>query len=189
MIPLEIERVEAEIVDYKPSSPEPTIRVVTEDELPTNAVRAPVPDDLLRRGRGPRRKYADPLQMQEAIDQYFAKCVRMTVNERTGETDLFWVDPPTIPGLARSLGLTVKTVLEYQKLDEFADIISDAKLIIEEYTAKALIANPKATGLIFILKNMGWQDNRTVTYAPPNRLEAAKTPEQLAELIQQDIVD
>jgi len=36
---------------------------------------------------------------------------------------------------------------------------------------------------------MGWQDTRTVTYAPPNRLEAAKTPEQLAELIQQDVVD
>lgn len=186
---MEIERVEAEIVDYKPSGPEPTIRVVAEEELPDKPVRAPEMDDLLRRRKGPRRKYADPQQMQDAIDQYFAKCVRMTVNERTGETDLFWVDPPTIPGLARALGLSVKTVLEYQKLDEFADIISDAKLIIEEYTAKALIANPKATGLIFILKNMGWQDNRTVTYAPPNRLEAAKTPEQLAELIQQDIVD
>ena len=62
-------------------------------------------------------------------------------------------------------------------------------MLIEEYTAKALIANPKATGLIFVLKNMGWQDSRTVIHAPPNRLEAAKTPEQLAELIQQDVVD
>ena len=85
--------------------------------------------------------------------------------------------------------MTSKTVLEYAKLDEFSDIISDARLLIEEYTAKALIANPKATGLIFILKNMGWQDSRTVIHAPPNRLEAAKTPEQLAELIHQDVVD
>ena len=54
-------------------------------------------------------------------------------------------------------------------------------MLIEEYTAKALIANPKATGLIFVLKNMGWQDSRTVIHAPPNRLEAAKTPEQLKE--------
>lgn len=185
---MEVEHVEAEIVEYRPSGPEPVIKVISESELPNNAVKAPEPDALLRRGRS-RRKYADPLQMQDAIDRYFASCVRMTQNERTGETELYWTDPPTVPGLARSLGLTVKTVLEYQKLDEFADIIADAKLVIEEYTAKALIHNPKATGLIFILKNLGWQDNRTVTYAPPNRLEAAKTPEQLAELIQQDIVD
>ena len=82
--------------------------------------------------------------------------------------------------------MTSKTVIEYAKLDEFE---ADAKLLIEEYTAKALHNNLKATGLIFILKNMGWQDTRTVTYAPPNRLEAAKTPKQLAELIQQDVVD
>ena len=101
----------------------------------------------------------------------------MVPNETTGEMEFYWFDPPTVPGLARALGMTSKTVIGY------------AKLLIEEYTAKALHNDPKATGLIFILKNMGWQDTRTVTYAPPNRLEAAKTPEQLAELIQQDVVD
>lgn len=110
----------------------------------------------------------------------------MVPNETTGEMKFYWFDLPRVPGLARALGMTSETVIEYAKLDEFE---ADAKLLIEEYTAKALHNNPKATGLIFILKNMGWQDTRTVTYAPPNRLEAAKTPEQLAELIQQDVVD
>lgn len=184
-----IEQVEAEIVDYKPSGPEPTIKGAVPDALPNNAVKAPAPDELFhRRKRGARRKYASPEQMQEAIDRYFASCVRVVVNE-SGESEFYWTDPPTVPGLARALGMTVRTVLDYQKLDDFSKVITEAKLIIEEYTAKALIANPKATGLIFVLKNMGWQDNRTVTYAPPNRLEAAKTPEQLAELIQQDVVD
>ena len=186
----DIEHVEGELVDYRPTGPEPTIKSIEPDALPNNSVKAPGPDELFhRRKHGSRRKYASPEQMQEAIDQYFASCVRVVTNEMTGEPDFYWTDPPTVPGLARALGMTVKTVLEYQKLDDFAEVITEAKLIIEEYTAKALIANPKATGLIFVLKNMGWQDNRTVTYAPPSRLEAAKTPEQLAELIQQDVVD
>jgi len=185
----DIETVEGEIVDYRPSPSIPTIKSTTSEELPGNAVRAPEPSNLFHKKRGPKRKYASPEQMQEAIDKYFASCVRMVPNETAGEMEFYWFDPPTVPGLARALGMTSKTVIEYAKLDEFEEIITDAKLLIEEYTAKALHNNPKATGLIFILKNMGWQDTRTVTYAPPNRLEAAKTPEQLAELIQQDVVD
>ena len=184
------EKVQGELVDYVPSGPIPTIKKASPDSIPDQPVKAPVPDDMFRHKKlGARRKYASPEQMQEVIDRYFASCVRMATNEETGETEFFWVDPPTIPGLARALGMTSKTVLEYAKLDEFSDVISDARLLIEEYTAKALIANLKATGLIFVLKNMGWQDSRTVIHAPPNRLEAAKTPEQLAELIQQDVVD
>lgn len=185
----EVEHVEAEIVDYKPSYPEPKIKAATGAELPDKAIKAPSPEKLFRRRKGPPRKYATPEQMQEEIDKYFASCIRMFVDEQTGEAEFYWVDSPTIPGLALALGMTSKTLLEYAKRDEFEDIITEAKLRIEEYTAKALHANPKATGLIFILKNMGWQDNRTVTYAPPSRLEAAKTPEQLAELIEQDVVD
>ena len=179
------EKVKAELV----IPPElPTLKVALPDELPTNAVRAPEPEEMFRR-KGKQRKFATPEDMQAAIDKYFQSCVRAVPNPETGEMEYFWVDPPTIPGLARALNLTSRAILEYQKLDEFEDIITTAKLLIEEYTAKALHANPKATGLIFILKNLGWQDNRVVTYAPPNRLEAAKTTEQIAELIQQDIVD
>ena len=185
-----VERVEAEIVEFVPKRSNATIKSATPDQIPNNAVRAPTPEKLLRGNRnGPPRKFADPEQMAEAIDKYFADCVRMVENPHTGETEFFWIDPPTVPGLALALGMTTKTLIEYSKLDEFEALITEAKLRIEEYTAKALHANPKATGLIFILKNMGWQDNRVVTYAPPNRLEAAKTPEQLAALIQQDIVD
>lgn len=188
---IEVERVEAEIVNAVPRRPKrAAIKSTTPDQLPNNAVRAPGPEKLLRGSDGRfKAKFTSPEQMAEVIDQYFADCVRMVENPQTGETEYFWIDPPTIPGLALALGMTSRNLLEYAKLDEFEEIITDAKLRIEEYTAKALHANPKATGLIFILKNMGWQDNRIVTYAPPNRLEAAKTPEQLAALVQQDVVD
>lgn len=188
----DVEKVEAELITgpIPPKSDKATtIKGATRDEIPGNAVRAPAPDKLLRKQRGNPRKFASPEQMSEAIDNYFADCVRMVLDERTGEVEYYWVDPPTVPGLALALGMTTQSLLYYAKLDEFEELITEAKQRIEEYTAKALHNNPKATGLIFILKNMGWQDTRTVTYAPPNRLEAAKTPEQIAELIQQDIVD
>ena len=182
----DIERVDAEIVT-PPDAPK--LKVALPEELPQNAVRAPGLEELFPKKTGRPRKWETPEQMQEAINQYFASCVRQVMNPNTGEKEYFWVDPPTIPGLARALRLTCKGVLDYQEREEFNEVIAPAKLIIEEYTAKALHGNPKATGLIFILKNLGWQDNRVVTYAPPNRLEAAKTTEQIAELIQQDIVD
>lgn len=185
-----VECVDAEIVDRTPLSQTPVIKLATPNELDGKNIKAPPLEELFPRHPGGRRKkYQTPEEMKVVIDDYFANCIRAVVNEYSGETEYVWVDPPTVPGLARALGLTMKTVLEYQKLDEYVDIITDAKLIIEEYTAKALHNNPKATGLIFVLKNMGWQDNRVVTYAPPNRLEAAQTPEQIAELINQDIVD
>lgn len=181
------EPMKAEIIT-QPDAPK--LQVILPGELPPNAVRAPAPDELFpTRKAGRPRKWETPEEMQDAINKYFASCVRQVENPDTGDTEYFWVDPPTIPGLARALRLTCKGVLDYQEREEFNDVIAPAKLIIEEYTAKALHGNPKATGLIFILKNLGWQDNRVVTYAPPNRLEAAKTTEQIAELIQQDIVD
>lgn len=183
-----IEHVDAEIVDYVPPCPLPTIKPATPKEEAEARIKAPGPDKLFTSRRGRKKLYQRPEDMQAVIDEYFASCIRSVPNER-GEIDYIWVDPPTVPGLARALGMTCKTLIEYAKLDEFEEVITDAKLVIEEYTAKALHDNPKATGLIFVLKNMGWQDNRTVTYAPPNRLEAAQTPEQIAALIEQDIVD
>ena len=56
----------------------------------------------------------------------------MVPNETTGEMKFYWFDPPTVPGLARVLGMTSKTVIEYAKLDEFGEIITDTKLLIEE---------------------------------------------------------
>lgn len=184
-----IEHVDVEIVDVIPPDPLPYIKPATPREAETARIKAPGPDSLFSRSKGGKKKlYQRPEDMQADIDNYFASCVRAVPNEY-GEIEYYWVDAPTVPGLARALGMTMKTVLEYQKLDDFEPIITDAKLIIEEYTAKALHDNPKATGLIFVLKNMGWQDNRVVTYAPTNRLDAAKTPEQIAALIEQDIVD
>lgn len=184
-----VEHVDAEIVDRPAPRRCPTIKTALPSEVGERPIKAPAPEELFDHDPPGRRRYKTPEDMQEAVDNYFASCIRAVPNEY-GDPEYIWVDEPTIPGLALALGFkTSVTLLNYEKLDDYVDIIKTAKLRIEEFTAKALHKNPKATGLIFILKNMGWQDNRTVTYAPPNRLEAAKTPEQLAELISQDIVD
>ena len=39
------------------------------------------------------------------------------------------------------------------------------------------------------MKNLGYSDTKTYTFAPPSRLDAAKTPEEIAQLVSEDIVD
>ena len=42
--------------------------------------------------------------------------------------EFYWFDSPTVSGLARALETTSKAVIEYAKLDEFEEIITDAIL-------------------------------------------------------------
>lgn len=104
---------------------------------------------------GGNRKYKNAEEMKLIIDEYFDICNN---NRR----------PYTVSGLARHLGLTRKTLLEYQKKygGEYAVIIEDAKTRIEEFVEACLFKSGIATGTIFNLKNnFGWSDKQEVEHS------------------------
>ena len=104
---------------------------------------------------GGNRKYKNAEEMKLIIDEYFDMCNN---NRR----------PYTVSGLARHLGLTRKTLLEYQKKygGEYAVIIEDAKTRIEEFVEACLFKSGIASGTIFNLKNIfGWSDKQEVEHS------------------------
>ena len=90
-------------------------------------------------------------EMQAVIDAYFESC---DANDK----------PYTIPGLARALGFGSRNAINrYLKRPEFKDIISSARLRIEEQRTEQLITQNNPTGKIFDLKNnFGWKDQSEV---------------------------
>lgn len=93
------------------------------------------------------RIYQSPEEMSEAIEEYFR------------------VDPePTVTGLALHLGFASRvSLLSYQGYsEEFFNIIKRGLSRVENRYERACL-NGKGTGggPIFLLKNMGWRDERT----------------------------
>lgn len=100
-------------------------------------------------GTGREPLYNDPAEMQKKIDAYF-------------NTEKIW----TVPGLALALGFcATQSLINYaNKSEVFSYSIRRAKLRIEDFTAKQLFikGGPGATGLIFVLKNLGWADSQSI---------------------------
>lgn len=190
--------VEAEIVDYIPGPDAPAIAEVPYDSMPAKGIAAPRPNELFnpagyfqkggRPGPGPKRKYPKPEDLKRAINEYFAARMVSAINPDTGVVEYRWTEAPTKPGLALALGLSSPGLAKYAKREEFAEIVLWAMTVIESYFVGVCATQGQNGGPIFILKNMGYSDTQTVQFAPPNRLESAKTVEQIAELIDADVV-
>lgn len=92
-------------------------------------------------------KYETPEEMQVIIDQYFKDCKENK-------------EHPTVTGLALSLNMTRKGLIDYENKDnpEFGNTIKKAKAKVENYIEQRLYEN-NVTGCIFNLKNnFGWKD-------------------------------
>ena len=110
--------------------------------------------------------------MQTAIDEYFEGLKGKVATDDEGEviTDpkgnviIFPDKPPTTAGLCRALGFNSRqTLLNYRKDGEYADIVDDAMLRIEEYTEARLFDRDGANGAKFSLaNNFKWRDKPTV---------------------------
>ena len=98
------------------------------------------------------RKVGRPLKIENRkklineINNYF---------ETTPEEEI------TITGLCLSLGINKDTFYEYAKRDEYADVIEEARLIVENSYEISLRKNGR-TGDIFALKNFGWVDKQEI---------------------------
>lgn len=89
-------------------------------------------------------KYTDPLELAEAIDDYFNSLV---IDEEHAK-------PPTMAGLALALGYSNRRSIydAEARNDEFSLLIKKARITIENYWESKL-AGQACTGAIFWLKN------------------------------------
>ena len=127
--------------------------------------------------------------MQKVAQDYFASLQVATHNPATGRMEYAWVAPPTIPGLARALGFNSSTTLRnYGHTEEFGEVVEWAKDIIREYLEQKALSGGNQGGTIFVMKNLGYTDTKTYSFEAPSRLSAAQTPEEIAKLVDEDIV-
>ena len=87
-------------------------------------------------------KIETPEQMENILNQYF---------KTTDENKI------TITGICLALGLDKSTFYDYEKREEYKDIVKQARMIVENSYEISLRENGR-TGDIFALKNFGWRD-------------------------------
>lgn len=111
--------------------------------------------------------YPTPESLEAKVDEYFDWCFVRKYNSKLGREVAVEVHPPTLSGLARYLGFTSRGTLLNYKNDAnplFEDILSEARLRIEEYLESRLVTikgNP--AGIIFALKNNARWEEQTKT--------------------------
>lgn len=127
--------------------------------------------------------YATAADLNQAIQLYFDRCDPHVVKtmvatgfNTNGQTMfdtrevLTEQKPYTMSGLARAIGLTRQSLLNYQDRDEFFDSIQGAKLRCEEY-AESQLFGPYSNGAKFNLINnyrgrhQDWSDRQELTGA------------------------
>lgn len=132
------------------------------------------PEEETKIQEGRPRLYKTPEEMQKLIDLYFQDCEAKEI-------------PLTMSGLAYSLGMDRKTLLNYSHRDEFLLTLKRARERIElEYEQRLIKSGTPTVGLIFALKNnAGWQDKReldaNVSLTVVDLLSALDTDSEVAD--------
>ena len=90
------------------------------------------------------KTFNNPEQLKTLVDNYIKEC---NDNDK----------PPTIAGLAYSLGVDRKTIWNYEQRDEFFPIIKKARDFIMSELEIKLMQEGKG-GQIFLAKNYGYAD-------------------------------
>ncbi|WP_440220915.1 terminase small subunit [Dietzia sp. MNB45] len=154
-------------------------------------------------------KFQTVEELQRRISDYFNACDPHTEMRRVpvgndkegkaifGDREVMTDQKPyTITGLARALGTSRETLLDYEsgKHDEkagdfdgadqrFSDAVKEAKSRVQEDAESRLMSGMPATGFIFWLKNnAGWRDRQEVDHTTkdqPMPLLAGLAPAKL----------
>ncbi len=90
--------------------------------------------------------FTTPEELAAVINDYFQK---------TEQEDY------TITGLCLSMGTSKQVFCDYGKRDGFKDIVSHARLIVEN-SYEISLRRYGRTGDIFALKNFGWADKQVI---------------------------
>lgn len=94
-----------------------------------------------------RIKYKNPVVLAEMINGYFDECDAL-------ET------PYTLSGLCLSVGRRRKDFLDESGDTELDDVLTQARLLIEQRLETRLYTETRTSGIIFALKNFGWTDKK-----------------------------
>ena len=123
-------------------------------------------------GRPP--KYKTPEEMQVIIDQYFV--------DNQYRTDNGVIKRYTMSGLALTLGMSRRALVDYAHKDEFLPTIKDARLVVEESLEQSLYGTGVA-GVIFNLKNnFGWKDQQEINANVTTRDATGLSDEELESI-------
>ena len=115
-------------------------------------------------------QYETPEQLQQKVDEYFDSCYGPIyykgeqVLDITGRPVMGQREPFTLSGLARHLGISRMCICKYESYSkagliphEYAEIILDAKLRIQDYAEKRLYDKEGSSGARFVLEaGFGW---------------------------------
>lgn len=117
---------------------------------------------------GRRPLYETPEQLQEAVDRYFESIKGKPLFDKKGQpvTDRHGVQktdgkPPTITGLSRFLGFQDRQTFTRQgnRSSAFNDVVSEARLRIEDFWECALYDGDTYQGAVFMLTMcFGWRE-------------------------------
>lgn len=121
-----------------------------------------------------RLRYNSPAELQKAIDDYFKSCFGplyyhgQPVIDVNGERVIGQTKPFTVTGLARHLHISTVTLYKYEAHSkaglippEYADIVLDAKLRIQEYAEERLYDRDGSSGARFVLEaGFGWMTKK-----------------------------
>ena len=99
--------------------------------------------------------------------------------------------PPTMTGLAMSLGLSRQGLLEYTRKSLFSDTIKQARQFVEEVNERMLITKKTSPiGNIFNLKNnFGWKDDKQIIVKHKNIASIMKSTAGNDEVIEGELAD
>ena len=125
-------------------------------------------------------KFKTVKELEDKIEAYFKDC---EVNEK----------PYTISGLALSLGVDRRTIVNYSHNEEFFPTIKKARAKCENYAEEQLFIGKNTAGVIFNLKNnyswkdqqevnLGGQEDNHIEISVKSKLLATLTEEQLEKL-------
>ena len=132
--------------------------------------------DTTKKRKATQPAFTDVNQLEKAINRYFDKCTnnyRIEIDAEGNEIRIQEPLPFTMAGLARSLGISRATLLNYKhQSSDFCAVVEEAKLRIEEYAETQLYVNRNATGIIFNLKNnFNWKDKQEVEANVENKIK------------------
>lgn len=120
------------------------------------------------------RKFKTPAELQAKVDGYFQTCWGAKyyngkpLLDENGEVVKGIIRPYTMSGLARYLNCTVQCLFKYEVnakagliQPEYAEIIADARLRIQEYAEQRLYDREGSSGARFVLETgFGWMTHK-----------------------------